>query len=256
MRTTDRPAHRTRRPDDRRLPVRTVGTDHRSHLQHRPDRRADRQGLGAGQVIATTRSAAKHDLLKRAGADTVVVTGERDLIRAVIDATGADGVDVVFDYVGRPAFAACLPATRVDGGVVNIGRLDTAESTVDLDALSYRYLRVAGAPFGFALPAELGAVIATAGEQLLSAVTDGRASWDGRAPGSAVTLPATGPLHPRDLPQHRPHHPPPHAGTAYRRRAGQSARSAAGCWAAAQEARIRSPSWVGEPTSAVHTTSC
>lgn len=132
------------------------------------------KALGAGQVIATTRSAAKHDLLERAGADTIVVTGEQDLIQAVLDATGGDGVDVALDHVGGSTFAACLPATRVDGAVVNIGRLDTAESTVDLDALSYRHLRVAGVSFGFTRPAELGAVIATAGEQLLPAVTDGR----------------------------------------------------------------------------------
>ncbi|MFD3874030.1 zinc-binding dehydrogenase [Streptomyces sp. NPDC058623] len=58
--------------------------------------------------------------------------------------------------------------------MVNIGRLDTAESTVDLDALSYRHLRVAGVSFGFTRPAELGAVIAAAGRALLPAVADGR----------------------------------------------------------------------------------
>lgn len=71
-------------------------------------------------------------------------------------------------------FAACLPATRTDGAVINIGRLDTAESTINLDAVSCRHLRVAGVSFGFTRPAELGAVIATAGEQLLPAIADGR----------------------------------------------------------------------------------
>ncbi|MEV7729120.1 zinc-binding dehydrogenase [Streptomyces sp. NPDC087917] len=132
------------------------------------------KALGAGQVIATTRSAAKHDLLKRAGADKVLVAGEQDPVGAVLDATGGKGVDVVLDHVGGPTFAACLPATHVDGAVVNIGRLDTTESTIDLDALSYRHLRVTGVSFGFTRPAELGAVITAAGEQLLPAVADGR----------------------------------------------------------------------------------
>ncbi|MGD6751983.1 quinone oxidoreductase family protein [Streptomyces sp. BH105] len=132
------------------------------------------KALGAGQVIATTRSAAKHDLLVRAGADTVVVTGEQDLTKAVLDATGGEGVDVALDHVGGRTFAACLPATRTDGAVVNIGRLDTAESTINLDALSYRHLRVAGVSFGFTRPAELGAVIANAGQQLLTTVADER----------------------------------------------------------------------------------
>ncbi|MFI7361460.1 zinc-binding alcohol dehydrogenase family protein [Streptomyces sp. NPDC050149] len=132
------------------------------------------KALGAGQVIATTRSAAKRDLLVRAGADTVVVTGEQDLTKAVLDATGGQGVDVALDHVGGQTFAACLPAPITGGAVVNVGRLDTAESTIDLDALSYRRLRVAGVSFGFTQPAELGSVIAAAGQTPLAAVAASR----------------------------------------------------------------------------------
>ncbi|WP_030619288.1 quinone oxidoreductase family protein [Streptomyces fulvoviolaceus] len=132
------------------------------------------RALGASQIIATTRSATKDGLLEQAGADTVVVTGEQDLTQAVLAATGGEGVDVVLDHVGGQTFAACLPATRTDGAVINIGRLDRAASTIDLDALSYRHLRVRGVSFGFTRPAELGAVIATAGQALLPAVADGR----------------------------------------------------------------------------------
>lgn len=130
--------------------------------------------LGASRVIATTRTAAKRELLKRAGADTVVVTDEQSLTEAVLEATGGQGVEVVLDHVGGQTFADCLPATRPDGAVVNIGRLDTAKSVIDLDALSYRHLRVSGVSFGFTRAAELGAVIAAAGRQLLPAVADGR----------------------------------------------------------------------------------
>ncbi|MFD9193747.1 zinc-binding alcohol dehydrogenase family protein [Streptomyces phaeochromogenes] len=130
--------------------------------------------LGAGQIIATTRTAAKANLLKRSGADTVVATGEQDLTTAVLAATGGQGTDVVLDHVGGQTFADCLPATRVAGTIVNIGRLDTAVSTLDLDALSYRLLRLRGVSFGFSRAGELGAVIASAGQQLLPAVADGR----------------------------------------------------------------------------------
>ncbi|WP_407547829.1 zinc-binding dehydrogenase [Streptomyces sp. Pv4-95] len=132
------------------------------------------RALGASRIVATTRSAAKHDLLKRAGADTVVVTGEQELTGTVLDTTGGEGVDVALDHVGGRTFAACLPATRTDGAVVNIGRLDRTSSTIDLDALAYRHLRVRGVSFGFTRAAELGAVIATAGRELLPAVADGR----------------------------------------------------------------------------------
>ncbi|MEV0495794.1 quinone oxidoreductase family protein [Streptomyces atratus] len=101
------------------------------------------RALGAGPIVTTTRSAGKHDLLKQAGADTIVVTSEQDLTQAVLDATAGEGVDLALDHVGGQTFAACLPATKGDGTVVNIGRLDTAAATIDLDALSYRHLRAA-----------------------------------------------------------------------------------------------------------------
>ncbi|GAA4000038.1 quinone oxidoreductase family protein [Streptomyces plumbiresistens] len=132
------------------------------------------RALNASRVIATTRSSAKRELLEKAGADTVVSTGEQDLLHAVLEATGGESVDVALDHVGGQTFAACLPATRTDGAVVNIGRLDQPASTIDLDALSCRHLRVQGVSFGFTRPAELGSVIATAGRQLLPAVADGR----------------------------------------------------------------------------------
>lgn len=132
------------------------------------------RALNASRIIATTWSSAKRELLERAGADTVVITGEQDLAHAVLDATGGEGVDVALDHVGGQTFAACLPATCTDGAVINIGRLDHTASTIDLDALSYRHLHVQGVSFGFTLPAELGTVIATAGQKLLPAVADGR----------------------------------------------------------------------------------
>lgn len=59
------------------------------------------KALGARQVIATTRSAAKSDLLKRAGADTVAVTGGQDLTKEVLGATDGDGVDTATEAAER-----------------------------------------------------------------------------------------------------------------------------------------------------------
>ncbi|MFJ1646340.1 zinc-binding alcohol dehydrogenase family protein [Streptomyces sp. NPDC088258] len=132
------------------------------------------KALGASLVVATTRSKAKEALLKKIGADTVVVTNGRDLTQAALDATGGDGVDVVLDHVGGQTFADCLPATRVDGHIVNIGRLEGPRSTVDLDALSYRHLHVRGVSFGFSRPEALGQVVAAAIDEVVPAVADGR----------------------------------------------------------------------------------
>ncbi|MYV97795.1 zinc-binding dehydrogenase [Streptomyces sp. SID3343] len=132
------------------------------------------RALGASTIIATTRSAARGALLRDVGADEVVATAEADLTDAVLGITGGEGVDLVLDHVGGQTFAACLPATRVDGSVVNIGRLDRAAATIDLDALSYRHLRVRGVSFGFSRPAELGAVLSGAADALTPALLDGR----------------------------------------------------------------------------------
>ncbi|MFF2729841.1 zinc-binding alcohol dehydrogenase family protein [Streptomyces sp. NPDC058008] len=134
------------------------------------------RALGAASVIATTRDQARAGLLQDAGAHTVVVTGDggQDMTRTVLAATGGQGVHVALDHVGGRTFAGCLPATRTDGAVVSVGRLDRAASTVDLDALAHRHLRLYGVSFGFTRAAELGGVLAAAAEQLLPAVAEGR----------------------------------------------------------------------------------
>ncbi|MER7842248.1 zinc-binding dehydrogenase [Streptomyces sp. NPDC096040] len=76
--------------------------------------------------------------------------------------------------VGRAAVSAPLPATRVDGHLVNIGRLDQAKSTIDLDALSYRHLHVRGVSLGFSRPEALGHVIAALRDEVMPAVADNR----------------------------------------------------------------------------------
>ncbi|MEU4596051.1 zinc-binding dehydrogenase [Nocardia sp. NPDC023988] len=132
------------------------------------------KALGAAQVIGTTRSAAKRELLQEAGVDTVIVTDEQDLTEATLDATDGQGVDVVLDHIGGQTFARCLPATKIDGHVVNIGRLAGPASTIDLDALSYRHLTVHGVSFGFTRDQEMADVIAALLPEVIPAVARGQ----------------------------------------------------------------------------------
>ncbi|MFF6805371.1 zinc-binding dehydrogenase [Streptomyces sp. NPDC012616] len=132
------------------------------------------KALGASAVLATTRHAARTDLLTGVGADAVVVTSEQDPTHAVLKATGGQGVEVVLDHVGGPAFTACLSATRVGGHIVNIGRLDPSESVIDLDALSYRHLTVRGVSYGYGRPEVIGGVMAALIPEVIPAIADGR----------------------------------------------------------------------------------
>ena len=129
--------------------------------------------LGASRVVATTRTAAKKDLLMSLGADAVIVTGEEDLTEAALAATDGKGVDVILDHIAGNTFAHCLPATAVDGHVVNIGRLDGPVSTINLDALSYRHLTVHGVSFGFSRDWETVPILEALRDQVLPAVTRG-----------------------------------------------------------------------------------
>ena len=130
--------------------------------------------LGAGPVIATTRSAAKAELLQKCGATDVIVTASQELTATVLQATAGAGVDVVLDHVGGQTLADSMEATHVDGTLVNIGRLDGEESTLDLNTLSYRHLTLRGVSFGFTRADELADVIAALRAEVLPAVADGR----------------------------------------------------------------------------------
>lgn len=131
------------------------------------------QALGASLIIATTRSAAKKELLASLGADVVIATGEEDLTEAVLAATQGNGAEVVLDHVAGQTFADCLPSTAVDGHIVQIGRLDGAASFIDIDALSYRHLTVHGVSFGFSRDWETVPILDALQAEVLPAIGQG-----------------------------------------------------------------------------------
>ena len=104
----------------------------------------------------------------------VVNTTTENLAEAVAAATSGAGADLVLDHVGGQLFAGILPATRVGGTVINIGRLAGSQSTIDLDQLAFRRLRVQGTTFSVRTPGELGQVCAALVPDVLPAVIDGR----------------------------------------------------------------------------------
>jgi NADPH2:quinone reductase len=132
------------------------------------------KAFGAALVAATTTSADKTSALTAVGADIVINTTTDNLAEKVSAATSGSGVDVVLDHVGGQLFADAFAATRVGGTVINIGRLGGALSTIDLNALSFRRLRVWGTTFSVRTPDELAAVCAALRLQVLPAVADGR----------------------------------------------------------------------------------
>jgi NADPH:quinone reductase len=132
------------------------------------------KALGASVVAATTTSTDKVPVVTAAGADLVIDTSTDNLVEAVTAATGGAGVDVVLDHIGGQLFAEAFAATRLQGTVVNIGRLGGAQSTIDLNTLSFRRLRVLGTTFSVRTADEMAAVCTALQPDVMAAVADGR----------------------------------------------------------------------------------
>ncbi|WP_426609245.1 zinc-dependent alcohol dehydrogenase family protein [Bradyrhizobium sp. McL0616] len=88
-------------------------------------------GLAAIQIanrigaipIAVTRTLAKKSALREAGAAEIIVSDEEDLRSRLADIAGSNGVRVVFDAVGGPAFEPLTAAMSPGGILIEYGGL-------------------------------------------------------------------------------------------------------------------------------------
>ena len=72
-------------------------------------------------VITTVGSGAKAERVRALGADEVVLYREQDFVERVREATGGEGVDVVYDSVGRDTIHKSLECLAVRGTCVLFG---------------------------------------------------------------------------------------------------------------------------------------
>ncbi len=89
--------------------------------------------LRGARVIGTVSTRAKAEIATAAGAHEVIVTEEQDFVTGVGRRTGGDGVNVVYDGVGRTTFEGSLDCLAPRGAMVLYGQssgpvppLDTA----------------------------------------------------------------------------------------------------------------------------------
>lgn len=124
--------------------------------------------LGAGEVVATTRSGRADDLLRRLGADHLVDLSREELPAAVRRIRGEAGVDLVIDHVGGPYLPGNVEALAVRGRLVSVGRLGGATGTLDMETLARKRLEIIGVTFR-TRTAEEKAAIADGVRRLLEA---------------------------------------------------------------------------------------
>ena len=101
--------------------------------------------LGAGSVIATTRSPDKQQALVSLGASSVIDTRTDDWWKTVLDESG--GVDIVIDQVAGELVPACLRSMAIGGRFVSVGRNGGQFASVDLDLVALRRLSIIGVTF-------------------------------------------------------------------------------------------------------------
>ncbi len=123
--------------------------------------------LGA-RVIATAGSDAKLEKARALGADEVINYESQDFLAEVKRLTGKQGVDVVFEHVGKTTWEKSLLAAGVGGRIVTVGATTGFDPLTDLRHVFFRQLSILGSTMGTA--ADLLQVLAFVGQGKLRPV--------------------------------------------------------------------------------------
>jgi NADPH:quinone reductase-like Zn-dependent oxidoreductase len=99
-------------------------------------------------VIATAGNKDKMDKCLQLGADYVVNHRESDWYRKVREITNKQGVDVVFEHIGKTAFPQELSLLKMGGTLVSTGATTGYDSAIDLRYLFFKGTNLLGATQG------------------------------------------------------------------------------------------------------------
>jgi NADPH2:quinone reductase len=101
--------------------------------------------LWGAKVIAVTSSDAKAELAKKLGADQVVDAASEDLSKAIRDANGGRGINLILEMVGGKTFDQSLLALGTFGKLITFGMASrTAPTPIHPGALMHGSKTVAG----------------------------------------------------------------------------------------------------------------
>jgi NADPH2:quinone reductase len=90
----------------------------------------------AGATIFTTISSSeKAAFAQSIGADQCINYKEENFVERVLDLTGGEGVDVVFDVIGGQVFADSFPAAKIYGHVVTLDEINFSKGEAGIAKL-------------------------------------------------------------------------------------------------------------------------
>lgn len=99
-------------------------------------------------VIATAGNKEKMDKCLQLGADFAVNHRESDWYRKVREITNKQGVDVIFEHIGKTTFPQELSLLKMGGTLVTTGATTGYDSTIDLRYLFFKGINLLGATQG------------------------------------------------------------------------------------------------------------
>jgi NADPH2:quinone reductase len=88
------------------------------------------------RVLATVGNDEKADIARQRGADEVILYRDTDFRQAVMDMTGGEGVDVVYDSVGRETFEDSVRSLKNRGTCVLFGASSGAVTSMNPQILA------------------------------------------------------------------------------------------------------------------------
>ena len=100
------------------------------------------------EVIATAGSKEKMDACLKLGADNVVNHREADWSKKVREITNKQGVDVIFEHIGKSVFPQEVALLKMGGTLVATGATTGYDSTLDLRFLFFKGTNLMGSTQG------------------------------------------------------------------------------------------------------------
>jgi NADPH2:quinone reductase len=131
--------------------------------------------LGAGAIIATSRSAAKLERLREFGANVLVDITRESQVDAVMAATDKRGVDIIIDTIGGTMFEQNVKSLAVKGRLIHISRLGGSNvSQIDQTDFWFKRLKLIGVTFRTRTEQERLECVQACARQLLPLLEAGR----------------------------------------------------------------------------------
>lgn len=103
---------------------------------------------GASPIYVIGSSSEKLNLARELGADVVFNRHEEDWGKAVFNATGRQGVDVVVDNVGAATFFSSLRSLKKGGRLLTVGNTSGPKLEIDNRLIFLRHLNIIGSSMG------------------------------------------------------------------------------------------------------------